>query len=229
MKTIFLIGREPDCDIILWNNEISRHHAQIRIDQKGKLWLMDTSTNGTYLNGIRIASNVEMEVTRKDEITFACVDRLDWNQIPKKKNKQLWIILSISILVLIALVVALCLLLIPSKTTNSEDVVIAPLTESVDTLQTTEIEMDSIVRVEVNVPVKEKVETPKATSTKQTKENESNKIAKEIYKNLNRKKERSSSANDNKQAEKSTSTSKQTTPVDEEVTAKEDNVVDAIF
>ena len=40
MKTIFLIGREPDCDIILWNNEISRHHAQIRIDQKGKLWLM---------------------------------------------------------------------------------------------------------------------------------------------------------------------------------------------
>ena len=33
----------------------------------------------------------------------------------------------------------------------------------------------------------------------------------------------------NEGIEKSTSTSKQTTPADEEVTAKEDNVVDAIF
>lgn len=120
MKTLYTIGREQNSDIILWNEESSRCHAQIRIDQKGKLWLMDMSTNGTYLNGMRISPNYEVEVSRKDEILFAGVELLDWNRIPQQKNKLLWIILPISIVVLIAIAVVLCCVLIPKENTEFE-------------------------------------------------------------------------------------------------------------
>ena len=104
MKTLYLIGRESGCDVVLWSNspEISRRHAQIRIDQKGQYWLMDTSLNGTYLNGMRLQPNQEVRVTRKDVISFALQETLDWSLIPKKSKKGLWITLSIVAVLLIA-------------------------------------------------------------------------------------------------------------------------------
>ena len=48
--------------------------------------LIDQSSNGTYVNGIRISPNVPVPVTRKDIISLAHVAKLDWNQVPKSNQ-----------------------------------------------------------------------------------------------------------------------------------------------
>ena len=233
MKTLYIIGREPDCDIILWNNEISRHHAQIRIDQNGKLWLMDMSLNGTYLNGMLIAPNQEVEVSRKDEITFAGLERLDWNMIPAKKNKLLWVILSISILIVLATIVTLCLVFIPDKSKEAEVVTL----ESIETIEQPKIEenkADSIAHVDVTHPVKAEEANPKASAKKKDADENANKIVNEIYKNRKLKKEQSSS-NDNRGSDKTENASSESSSTKEnQATVAEDsttnnNVIDAIF
>lgn len=130
MKTLYIIGREADCDIVLWNDsaEISRHHAQIRIDKKGKYWLMDTSLNGTYLNGMRLQSNQEVIVTRKDVITFAQQDCLDWNLIPKQSKKGLWITLG----VFAALLIIACVFAALYWPKDCDDTTVIPLNETTD-------------------------------------------------------------------------------------------------
>jgi len=62
---------------------ISRRHATLNVAPSGKMTIVDTSQNGTYVNGIRIAQNVPVPVTRKDKVSFAHVTKLDWNLIPK--------------------------------------------------------------------------------------------------------------------------------------------------
>lgn len=53
MKVI-VIGRERDCDVILSDVKISRHHAQL-VNDGGKVTICDlNSKNGTYVNGVRI-------------------------------------------------------------------------------------------------------------------------------------------------------------------------------
>lgn len=226
MKTLYTIGRESNSDIILWNEESSRCHAQIRIDQKGKLWLMDMSTNGTYLNGMRISPNYEVEVSRKDEILFAGVEALDWSRIPKQKNKLLWIILPISIVVLIAIAVVLCCVLIPKGNTESEGEV-TPIAievpEQPETLNSPEV---SNPPTEVDVPSQADSEQ-KVSDEKKNKESESSKIAKEIYKNLNRKKNQSSSKENNNNKSESVSESEAAPNAVPPTT--EETPIDAIF
>jgi hypothetical protein len=48
------IGRAPDCDLILVDPRVSRHHARLR-PREGVLVLTDLgSTNGTFVNGQRV-------------------------------------------------------------------------------------------------------------------------------------------------------------------------------
>ena len=52
---IILIGRHPDCDIVLNDPTISKHHAAIECHTDGSLVVRDCeSSNGTYLNGERL-------------------------------------------------------------------------------------------------------------------------------------------------------------------------------
>lgn len=226
MKTLYTIGRESNSDIILWNEESSRYHAQIRIDQKGKLWLMDMSTNGTYLNGMRISPNYEVEVSRKDEILFAGVEALDWSRIPKQKNKLLWIILPISIVVLIAIAVVLCCVLIPKGNTESEGEVTPIATEVPEQPETVNSPEVSNPPTEVDVP-SQAVSEQKVSDEKKNKESESSKIAKEIYKNLNRKKNQSSSKENNNNKSESVSESEAAPNAVPPTT--EETPIDAIF
>ncbi len=48
-----VIGRDPDCDIVLAGRDISRRHAEIRPSIQGYV-LTDTSTTGTYVNRRRV-------------------------------------------------------------------------------------------------------------------------------------------------------------------------------
>ena len=82
---VYSIGREVGCDIVINDRTdvISRRHAILNVMPSGKMTIVDQSSNGTYVNGIRLSPNVPVPVTRKDNISFAHVARLDWNLIPR--------------------------------------------------------------------------------------------------------------------------------------------------
>ncbi len=215
MKTLYLIGRESECDVVLWSNspEISRRHAQIRMDQKGQYWLMDTSLNGTYLNGMRLQPNQEVMVTRKDVISFALQETLDWSLIPKKSKKGLWITLSVVVLLLAAASV-LAVLYWPKG--DSEVIVEMPATElseqtekyvdenpTVDTAVTKE-------QIKVEKPAeKENLKTIKVKPPKNASKKDKSNPAEEVYEQVNKKK-----------AKTNDSATKSSTPVNKEVERK---------
>lgn len=100
---VYSIGREVGCDIVINDNSdvISRRHATLNVSPTGKMTIVDLSHNGTYVNGIRIAQNVPVPVTRKDNVSFAHVARLDWSLVPNTGG----MIIKWSIIALVALFV----------------------------------------------------------------------------------------------------------------------------
>lgn len=100
---VYSIGREMGCDIVINDSTdvISRRHAILNVTSSGKMTIVDQSHNGTYVNGIRIAQNVPVPVTRKDNISFAHVARLDWNAVPKQAGPWPWIIAGVVVIALI--------------------------------------------------------------------------------------------------------------------------------
>lgn len=107
----YSIGRDAGCDIVLNDNTdvISRRHAVLTVTSSGKMTITDMSTNGTYINGQRISSNVAVPVTRKDSVSFAHVSTLDWNIIPKSNQ---WLTYLVAGLIVIAIAVT-CAIVIP--------------------------------------------------------------------------------------------------------------------
>lgn len=101
---VYSIGREVGCDIVINDNSdvISRRHATLNVASSGKMTIVDLSHNGTYVNGIRISPNVPVPVTRKDNVSFAHVARLDWNLIPNTNATIIrWAIIGVIALLLI--------------------------------------------------------------------------------------------------------------------------------
>lgn len=101
---VYSIGREEGCDIIINDNTdvISRRHATLNVTSSGKMTIVDLSHNGTYVNGIRISQNVPVPVTRKDNVSFAHVARLDWSLIPNTGAVIMrWTIIGVVALLLI--------------------------------------------------------------------------------------------------------------------------------
>lgn len=71
MEILFL-GRSKKCDVVLNHSSVSSEHAQLLIND-GKYEIIDlNSTNGTYVNGIRIANPVIISST--DQIRFGEFD-----------------------------------------------------------------------------------------------------------------------------------------------------------
>lgn len=102
---VYSIGRETGCDIVINDSTdvISRRHAILNVTSMGKMTIVDQSHNGTYVNGIRIAPNVPVPVTRKDSVSFAHVARLDWNRVPKSGEAIKYAIIAVVALVVIAI------------------------------------------------------------------------------------------------------------------------------
>ena len=62
-----LIGRDPQNDVVLDDRRVSRKHAEVRL-RLGRYTLYDLqSTNGTYVNGRRVAEKV---LEDKDKISI---------------------------------------------------------------------------------------------------------------------------------------------------------------
>ena len=111
----YTIGREETCSIVIPDSSqmVSRLHATLNVDG-GKMTITDSSSNGTYINGIRISSGMPVPVTRKDVVTFAQVAELDWKLIPNSGLRTLWITLA-TVLVLAAVGCGLWFFLQDSK------------------------------------------------------------------------------------------------------------------
>jgi len=102
MKTI-TIGRETGCNIQLNDEKCSRRHALLRISNTGKTEIVDLSTNGTFVNGMRIPSNKPYPITRKDVVTFAHAEKLDWKQVADPTKVIMWFILSFFTLLVVVI------------------------------------------------------------------------------------------------------------------------------
>ena len=102
MKAI-TIGRDPGCDITIDDKMISRRHAILKIYMTGKMELVDMSSNGTFVNGVKLAGNVPFPVKRKDKVSFAHVKQLNWKLVP---NPLAWIKWTLISLCSIAVIVA---------------------------------------------------------------------------------------------------------------------------
>ena len=67
----YLVGREADCEIVLENPAISRHHFKVL--QRGVEWLIEDlgSRHGTLLNGARMESSQSISLRDRDRIEVA--------------------------------------------------------------------------------------------------------------------------------------------------------------
>lgn len=126
MKT-YSIGREVSCNIVINDRTdvISRRHAVLTVSSSGKMTITDLSSNGTYVNGIRISPNTPVPVTRKDNVSFAHTARLDWNQIPKTVSPLRWVLISLAALIVVAGVVVSVILLTGNTGTEKSDAAVA--------------------------------------------------------------------------------------------------------
>ena len=73
-------GEDLWVDLALYTtDEISREHLRLRRDQdSGEFKITDLSRNGTWLNGRRIAENVEVRLPERAEISLAEVINLSF-------------------------------------------------------------------------------------------------------------------------------------------------------
>ncbi len=74
VNSTFIIGRGQDCDLILMDRQVSRHHARILRTAEGYVLEDLSSKNHTHLNGVRIKSEVVLQ--DGDEIQVALAVRL---------------------------------------------------------------------------------------------------------------------------------------------------------
>ena len=69
-----MVGSNSNCDIIVSNKRVSRNHCQIISSNSENLKLIDlNSTNGTFLNGIKLKPGVPCNLNLKDQVQLAGV------------------------------------------------------------------------------------------------------------------------------------------------------------
>ena len=55
----FSIGRDPTCDVWVNAPHISREHVLLTLEQEGVVKIVDVSSNGTFVKGKKLKSNIE--------------------------------------------------------------------------------------------------------------------------------------------------------------------------
>lgn len=82
MKRI-TVGRGNDCDVVILDetDNVSRHHMVITFNFFGKIKVSDTSSNGTFINGVRMLKGTSIPVTTDDRIRLGRSIELDWNLV----------------------------------------------------------------------------------------------------------------------------------------------------
>jgi pSer/pThr/pTyr-binding forkhead associated (FHA) protein len=57
IKSSITIGREPECDVVIQDRQVSRYHARLTLENSATMLEDLGSKNGTYLNGTIIDEN----------------------------------------------------------------------------------------------------------------------------------------------------------------------------
>ncbi len=73
VKGIWGVGKAKRNKYILSGESVSRYHATFKEMKNGKWYINDHSSNGTYINGQRIPSNVDYKITHSDNIICGTV------------------------------------------------------------------------------------------------------------------------------------------------------------
>lgn len=187
MKT-YSIGRDLNCDIVINDSTdvISRRHALLNVTSSGKMTIIDKSSNGTYVNGIRITQNVPVPVTRKDIISLAHVVKLDWNQIPKS---DLWMKYAIGAVAAIVVIISIVVGLKSHKTDcdNNDNQNTAGIVDSTTIKQKEAARLDSIKKIALQDSTNKALEKVRQDSIKASKKKSQSK--KEIKKTKKEEKE----------------------------------------
>jgi pSer/pThr/pTyr-binding forkhead associated (FHA) protein len=69
------VGRASDNDLILNDKSVSKIHAALVMNREGTLMVADTgSTNGTYINGRRIAYGEARQIEDGDVVGFGNIE-----------------------------------------------------------------------------------------------------------------------------------------------------------
>lgn len=166
MKKVFTIGRDPQSDIVINDNTdvVSRLHATIRIEGS-KMFLIDQSQNGTYVNGMRMSANEEIPVSREDTISFANVAELDWTLLPDPEKAQMRTIgIVVAALIAIAAIVFGVLYFMDDKDKTTKEEPNTTITTDSTTVSNDEeentVESDTIPVETVTTPEKPTPSTP---------------------------------------------------------------------
>lgn len=122
MKKVYTIGRDLQNDIVLNDDSdvISRVHATIKFDGT-KMYIIDQSQNGTYVNGMRMESNEEVPVSRNDTVSFANVYDLDWDKLPNPAKERMKLILIAFVSTLAVILIAWAVIHFTSQKTVEEN------------------------------------------------------------------------------------------------------------
>lgn len=172
MKKVYTIGRDPQSDIVINDNTdvVSRLHATIRIEGS-KMFLIDQSQNGTYVNGMRMSANEEIPVSREDTISFANVAELDWTLLPDPKKAQMKTIgIVVAALIAIAAIVFGVLYFMNNKGQTTEEKPDTTITTDSTTVSNDEdenmVESDTIPVETVTTPEDPTPSTPSGSKKK---------------------------------------------------------------
>ncbi len=166
MKKIYTIGRDEGCDIVIPDSTdvISRLHATIRVESGNKIYLIDQSRNGTYVNGMKMSSNTEIPVSRKDVVSFAHIYNLDWSLVPKHKGNVLKGILIAILSLVIMTGITYTIINYLNKPTKVETPTETPDPQYTPPAQEDTIKQDSLVTNDTTAVIKE---SPKARKVKE--------------------------------------------------------------
>ena len=78
------IGRDSSCDVVINDERISRNHLEIALGGAGYM-LTDHSTNGTYVNGVRV-QNQTISINDGANVLLSGKVPLPWDKVHKLLN-----------------------------------------------------------------------------------------------------------------------------------------------
>lgn len=103
-KAVYNVGTNFRNDIVLNSNVASRYHAVIKVDDKGRVFIIDNkSTNGTQINGQKIKPNTPCRIKRGDNVVCGDSDISEQikEYIPNRFGWLKWVLGSAAAIALI--------------------------------------------------------------------------------------------------------------------------------
>lgn len=83
-----LVGRDPDCDVVVENPSVSSRHFRVLKGRTGKYYVEDLhSRNGTFLNGDRLSPGKMVDIRPNDAIRMPGARFLIWDDRPLPQEK----------------------------------------------------------------------------------------------------------------------------------------------